>query len=182
MRYSSIRAHLKPYVIVSRRKTTINHAFAAAIAPSDTYDEDRIRDAIFLLEQDPDDDLVCVYCSAPAQTWDHVFATVKKSAFSGHGHRLGNLVPCCKQCNSAKGNKDWRQYLAQLGAPDTAERESRIASYLAKHAKQDFAPIGSASYDRLMRIKQEIMTLLAEADRLAKDIRDNAAESPVHGS
>ena len=54
MRYSTVRNHLKPYVIVSRRKTTINHAFAAAVAPSDAYDELRVREAIYILGQDPD--------------------------------------------------------------------------------------------------------------------------------
>ena len=49
MRYSTIRNHLKPYVIVARRRTTINHAFAAAVAPSDEYDEQRIRAAVAML-------------------------------------------------------------------------------------------------------------------------------------
>lgn len=101
MRYPTVRNHLKPYVMVSRRKTTINHAFAAAIAPSDDYDVQRVRQALALLGQDPDQDLRCAYCGATAQTWDHVFATVKDSRFSGYGHRLGNLLPCCKFCNSA---------------------------------------------------------------------------------
>ena len=117
MHYSTIRSHLKPYVIVARRRTTINHAFAAAIAPSDEYVADTVREAMQALGQDSER-LLCVYCSAPAQTWDHVFATVKNSNFSGHGHRLGNLLPCCKPCNSAKGNKNWRLFIEQLGQPD----------------------------------------------------------------
>jgi len=30
MRYKSIIGHLRPYTMLSRRRTTINHAFAAA--------------------------------------------------------------------------------------------------------------------------------------------------------
>jgi hypothetical protein len=123
VRYSSIRIHLRPYNIVARRATTINHAFAAAIAPSDAYEEARIREAIRLLGQDPDTDLMCVYCDAPAKTWDHVFATVKQTKFSGFGHRLGNLVPCCKPCNSEKGNKPWDTFLRSRGP----QHEQQIA-------------------------------------------------------
>ena len=43
MRYREIREHLRPYSVVAKRTTTINHAFAAVIAPSDAYDEGRIN-------------------------------------------------------------------------------------------------------------------------------------------
>ena len=99
MHYSSIRSHLKPYVIVARRKSTISHAFAAAIAPSDVYSEDQVRGAITELAMNPDEDLVCAYCGVKAQTWDHVYATVRDTHFSGFGHRLGNLLPCCLAAN-----------------------------------------------------------------------------------
>jgi hypothetical protein len=173
MRYSSIRSHLKPYDIVARRKTTINHAFAAAIAPSDTYDEHRVREAILALGQDPDQELICVYCGSPAQTWDHVFATVQDSKFSGCGHRLGNLLPCCKPCNSAKGNKDWRRFLAGLLLSDEIrqKREGKIDDYLSKFFSQDVIPSYVPEYERLQHIKQQVMSLLTEADELAKAIR-----------
>jgi 5-methylcytosine-specific restriction endonuclease McrA len=174
MHYSSIRNHLKPYAMVARRKTTINHAFAAAIAPSDEYSEDRVREAILTLGQDPDQSLLCAYCSASAQTWDHVFATVKNSNFSGHGHRLGNLLPCCKHCNSAKGNKDWRFYLAQLNHPNQSEYASRISAYLAKYSVLDQLPQDSPEHQRLAEIKSKVIALLAEADQIAKVIRGSA--------
>jgi len=176
MRYPKVRGHLKPYGIVARRKTTINHAFASAIAPSDTYDEQRVREAISTLGQDPDQELMCVYCGSPAQTWDHVFATVQDSKFSGHGHRLGNLLPCCKPCNSAKGNKDWRRFLSGLQFPEQIqqERESRIAVFLSKFVVHDTIPSHVPEYERLQQVKHQVMLLLAEADELAKTIRELA--------
>lgn len=175
MRYSTVRNHLRPYVIVSRRKTTINHAFAAAIAPSDDYDEQRVREAVAVLGQDPDHELLCAYCGAPAQTWDHVFATVKASRFSGHGHRLGNLLPCCKPCNSAKGNKDWRQFVSELELPPTVRQVTaeHIDDYVARFSLQDSVPEESPEYERLLQIRAEVLKLLAEADRVAKLIRDH---------
>lgn len=170
MHYSSVRSHLKPYAIVARRKTTINHAFAAAIAPNDEYVADVVREAMITLGQNPEN-LRCSYCDAPAQTWDHVFATVKNSNFSGHGHRLGNLLPCCKQCNSAKGNKDWRQFITTLNLPDCPERSARIELYLAKYASTDKLPEQSPDYRRLLEIKTQVLGLLAEADQIAQQIR-----------
>lgn len=174
MHYSSIRNHLKPYVIVARRKTTINHAFAAAIAPSDDYFDVRVREAIVLLGQDPDKALLCSYCGELAQTWDHVFATVKNSHFSGHGHRLGNLLPCCKRCNSAKGNRDWRMYITSLGLPlpHCEARVALIEGFLGRYANRDPAPAQSPEYLRLMQVKEQVMLLLADADQLAKTIRE----------
>lgn len=180
MHYLSIKSHLKPYLIVARRRTTINHAFAAAIAPSDTYSDSRVREAILVLGQDPDQDLNCAYCGAPAQTWDHVFATVKDSSFSGFGHRLGNLLPCCKPCNSAKGNKNWQRYIVGLNLPDCEERATRIDSYLTKYATHDAGPQQSPDYERLLQIKEQVMTLLAEADRIAKAIRENKWTDPFN--
>ena len=173
MRYPSVRSHLKPYEIVARRKTTINHAFAAAIAPSDTYDEQQVREAISTLGHDPDQDLICAYCGSPAQTWDHVFATVQDSKFSGYGHRLGNLLPCCKPCNSAKGNKDWRHFLTCLQLPEQIrqEREHRITAFLSKFFVQDTIPSHVPEYEQLQQIKHQVMLLLATADELAKTIR-----------
>ncbi|WP_420093107.1 HNH endonuclease [Noviherbaspirillum denitrificans] len=172
MRYSSIKSHLKPYVIVARRRTTINHAFASAIAPSDAYSDSLVRAAVLVLGQDPDKDLACAYCGDPAQTWDHIFATVKDSRFSGHGHRLGNLLPCCKPCNSKKGNKNWRDYLAGLNLPDYDKQAARIDAYLTRYSTQDLLPQESPEYERLLQIKEQVMTLLAEADQIARVIRD----------
>jgi len=41
MRYKSIASHLRHYSMLGRRRTTINHAFASAAAPSDEFDDER---------------------------------------------------------------------------------------------------------------------------------------------
>jgi 5-methylcytosine-specific restriction endonuclease McrA len=176
MRYKTIRSHLKPYVIVSRRKTTINHAFAASIAPSEAYDEKRVREAVAVLGQDPEKDLLCAYCRAPAQTWDHVFATVKNSSFSGYGHRLGNLLPCCKPCNSAKGNKEWKRFLVELELPAVVHQTavSRIDAYLSTFSFEASVPVSAPEYERFLQIRADVLKLLSEADLLATRIRDQA--------
>jgi len=177
MRFSDIRRYLKPYSMVAARSTTINHAFAAAIAPSDPYDESTIREAIKYLGQDPDTDLLCVYCGSSAETWDHVFATVKDKAFSGYGHRVGNLLPCCKPCNSKKGHKAWQIYLG--GFPSTSyreDRESKIKAYLEAYSVRDAVATHLPEYKRLQELRQQVLSLLAEADAVASTIRRKASE------
>jgi hypothetical protein len=176
MHYRSVRQHLRPYVIVARRRTTINHAFAAAIAPHDKYDEQRVRHAVELLGQSPDEPLVCAYCGGAAATWDHIYATVVSSAFSGHGHRLGNLLPCCKPCNSAKGNKDWETYLRTVPADPAviAQRVARIRGYLAEFEITDDVPDGDPDYSALQDLRKQVLELLSQADELAARIRHRA--------
>ena len=99
MKPSGIKRHLRPYSMVQRRKTTINHAFASALAPCDEYDENRVAEAMALLGQTDLDDLRCVYCDSAAETWDHLVGLVKDSKLNGYGHQIGNLVPCCRDCN-----------------------------------------------------------------------------------
>lgn len=173
MRLRSIGNHLRPYVMVARRRTTINHAFAAAVAPSDNYDEERLREAVRILGLDPDHDLACAYCGALAETWDHVFATVRQSRFSGHGHTLGNLLPCCKPCNSRKGNKPWDAHLNSLGL-EPAQRASRaeaISKYLETYAVYDSVVMDTPDIQRLEEIRKQVLSLLEEGDRVARRVR-----------
>ena len=176
MRYRDIRRYLKPYSMIASRTTTINHAFAASIAPSDSYDEQRVREALAVLGQDPDTSLLCAYCGAEAETWDHVHATVKDKVFSGFGHRIGNLLPCCKPCNSKKGNKDWRAFLNSLSIPESLrkKRESRIDDYLNQYCSIDAIPEHLAEYHELQELRLKVLELIQKADQLATIVRRKA--------
>jgi hypothetical protein len=173
MRLKSISIHLRPYLMLARRQTTINHMFAAAIAPADIYDEGTIGRAIQLLGQDPERDLECAYCGDLADTWDHVFATVKDSQFSGYGHRLGNLLPCCKQCNSRKGNKTWDAHLSLLGLMpnEHSARHGAIERYIAEFGIQESSPAASPDLRRPDEIRRQVLSLLHEGDLVAGRVR-----------
>jgi hypothetical protein len=182
MRIKSISKHLRPYLMLARRRTTINHAFAAAVAPSDTFEEAIVAEAMTMLGMNPDDDLICAYCHGAAETWDHIFATVKDSRFSGHGHRLGNLLPCCKLCNSRKGNKPWQTHLSSLSMADDERkaREEAITNYIARYGVADTVASTSADHYRLDAIRLQVLELLVEGDRIAAKIRQrtNAVPDP----
>lgn len=184
MHCQDIKRHLQPYSIFKRRKTTINHAFASAIAPCDSYDIERIKTAIRALGQDPEGELTCIYCDEPAETWDHVFATVKGSEFSGAGHRIGNLVPCCKPCNSRKGNKHWDEFL-RASYPESRALDEKLAlirSYLERFFERDALPANLSAYAELLKIKSDIFSLMKKADAFATQIRltanSNSAAPP----
>lgn len=172
MQYESIKQYLEPYSIEKNRKTTITHAFASSIAPFDVFDKERMRSAIRSLGQDPDADLHCAYCGGQAETWDHVHAIVRDRKFSGYGHRIGNLLPCCKTCNSKKGNKDWLPFLKTLPEGDQRnEREVRIKGYLESYCKPDQIPDHLPEYQDLQILLDQVLDLFKRADDLAAKIR-----------
>lgn len=66
----------------------------------------------------------CAYCSAPADTLDHV-----KPRHKGGNTVTNNLVPACRECNRSKGSEDWLNwYMRQSTYNDL--RISRIRAWL----------------------------------------------------
>lgn len=61
----------------------------------------------------------CAYCTAAADTLDHV---VPRSA--GGLTVAQNLVPACRGCNGRKGSVDWREWFSeqQFHCPGRAAR------------------------------------------------------------
>lgn len=181
MKKQSIKSHLAPYSILQKRKTTVNHAFASAIAPVDEYDEVKLGEALRQLGQDPDGDLNCIYCELRAETWDHLIGLVEKGELRGYGHQLGNLVPCCRDCNSKKGAKSWDAHLREV-VPDQSAFEAKyslVASYLDRYAAsvnlKRAAEILPDDWMRYCEIKQQILRLMAEADTVATRLRSVVA-------
>jgi len=177
MKRQSIKAHLAPYSIFQRRRTTINHAFASAIAPVADYDDLKVSAALRLLGQDPDGDLYCVYCGLRATTWDHLIGLVEKAELRGYGHQIGNLVPCCRDCNSKKGAKGWETYLREVVPEQSAfeVKQSLIAGYLKGYAAlvnlKQAAELLPDDWTRYCAIKQEVFRLMEEADIIATRLR-----------
>lgn len=167
-----LKGLLRPLNITAT-KGTIKSKFAAAIAPHDEYDEAEARKLLRRLGQDPDA-LICVYCGASADTWDHVVGTVSSGEFSGTGHRLRNLVPCCSRCNTRKGKKNWRDYLNGLSQPASIrnKRADRIAAHITGcEEDSDKAWRYFPEYTQLQDKRDKILKLMEEGDELAETIR-----------
>ncbi|MBI5888371.1 MAG: hypothetical protein HZB82_06650 [Deltaproteobacteria bacterium] len=179
MKKQSIKSHLKPYSIFQKRKTTINHAFASALAPTDDYNEQHVNNAINSLYQNPDSDLICVYCDNTAETWDHLVGLVKEGNLRGYGHQIGNLVPCCKECNSKKGSKDWQEFIDSEKQDE--EKRSRLKRCLQTYIEHFAKPVDINTintempneYMEYLGIREQIFSLMKRADTLVEIIRNN---------
>jgi hypothetical protein len=178
MKIESIKKHLSPYSIYQKRHTTIAHAFASALAPVDVYDEAKLLNALKAFGQKDADDIRCVYCEKPAQTWDHLVCLVKKGELNGYGHQIGNLVPSCKDCNSSKGAKDFRVFVAGLISLSDAQKKrllTRLENHqqLAKPFKAGDSPADiRKKLDQLKSLKAKIYDLMKQADAIASEIKE----------
>lgn len=179
MKKEDIKRHLKTYSVYSKRRTTINHAFASAIAPSDDYSEEKMDKALSFLGQTPDADLLCVFCDSEAETWDHLLGLVKGGELRGFGHQIGNLVPCCKECNSKKGSKEFDRFITESNRI-TKDKENLIIllqNYQKEFAKEiDLDRLRDRSpkeYDEFIKTKEQIFRLMSEADELANILRES---------
>jgi HNH endonuclease len=177
MKKKDIKRHLQDYSIYGKRSTTIAHAFASALSVADIYDERKIDEALKLLGQDPNKDLLCVYCDQPAETWDHIMAIVKNGKFSGYGHQVGNLIPCCKDCNSKKGNRNWKNFLITKRPNEGINPNliDRIETYI-KNNTMHFEDLLDEDIkneiEKLEQIKEQVCSLFKTGDEQAKIIRE----------
>ena len=177
MTLKSIRSHLAPYSIFSKRKTTVTHAFASALAPSDEFDKERVEAALDALGQKNLKQLTCVYCSKLAQTWDHLENLVKDGKLNGYGHQIGNLVPCCRDCNSAKSGKPFHKYveILPLSPDEKGNLIARLQNHLAQAKPIDKAGLdteGQKALDKFNEIQAQILKLMEEADTYAQILRE----------
>lgn len=177
MKKEDIKKHLSIYSIYNKRRTTINHAFASSIAPSDSYDDIKVSEAISYLGQSANSVLKCVYCEDEAQTWDHLVGLVKNNELRGYGHQIGNLVPCCKECNSKKGSKDYKVFIHEHNKIRKNKEKliNLLSSYQETYStKLNFEKLkASQEYEDFLIIKDKIFELMKEADLIAEKIRKN---------
>lgn len=94
---------------IKSRTSTIAKSLATSIIPriEPTQDEIKRVKAFFSV----DDGLRCAYCSDPATEWDHFHPLIKDKKPSGYVTEIFNLVPCCRNCNSSKGNREWKEWM-----------------------------------------------------------------------
>lgn len=84
---------------------------------------------------------------------------------------IGNLLPCCGNCNEKKGNKDWEAFLKQKGNSNKKIRilKKYFKKYLpAKINPEKLCPRESKQLDN---IKSKIFKLFKKADKIAVKVK-----------
>jgi hypothetical protein len=182
MKSKSIKSHLSEFSIYQKRKTTIANAFASARAPQDLFALNKAESLLKALGQADMEQLTCVYCGKPAQTWDHLVGLVKngKLRADGYGHQIGNLVPCCKTCNSQKAGKPFEDYVKSLGkAPSDQDLLlKQLHKHLSSAKRIDTFVLDTKAEDALEKYDEKmksILNLMRQADELAKVIREGSS-------
>lgn len=106
---------------------------------------------------------LCAYCSSARQlVMDHA---VPISRVELGEHRLGNLVPACRSCNSTKGQKRYDDFLrAQRDRPDSVARIAMIEEHMAFHG---YAPLTDvlepSDADKVRELIESLRIQVAEA-------------------
>jgi hypothetical protein len=99
----------KPLKITSRT-SSITNSFVQAIIPSMHPTPEEKRNALAVLNIDPEK-ISCVYCGSNASDWDHLRPLVHKKRPSGYINNIRNAVPSCGPCNQSKGGAEWRKWI-----------------------------------------------------------------------
>ena len=101
----------------------------------------------------------------------------KNNELRGYGHQIGNLVPCCKECNSKKGSKDYKVFIHEHNKIRKNKENliNLLSSYQETYStKLNFEKLkASQEYEDFLIIKDKIFELMKEADLIAEKIRKN---------
>ncbi len=117
---------------ITGRSTSIRNVFVAAIVPILRPSASEIRQALEILELDPND-LRCSYCGGISTEWDHLQPLVKDGKPTGYPSSIRNLVPACGKCNQSKGKSNWKEWM--LGAAPRSPSARGVVDVMHRVAK-----------------------------------------------
>lgn len=180
LKASGMKAWLTQYK-VSGRSSTVTNAFVAALLPHDEYDAKVVEQAMKDLGQ-TGEELSCVYCGKPANTWDHLINLVQARKANGHGHRVRNLVPCCSTCNSSKGGTPFDDWIlgyehpkkGQIEGANCIEGDRKELVKLLSDYQSKCPPRSDNDReleDKLMAMRDCVLIILKQADKLVEETR-----------
>lgn len=97
-------------VTIKQRISSITNAFVSGIVPAKEPSYEEIQKALKVLGQS-EGKVRCVYCGGKMTLWDHLNPLIKNKKHSGYITEIANLVPACSDCNSSKGNSNWKKWM-----------------------------------------------------------------------
>jgi hypothetical protein len=137
------------------------------------------------LKQDPDKELRCVFCGKSASSWDHLYPVVKDREFHGYGNWLGNLVPCCTNCNSQKRGNTWSDFLKSSDPKNFQAKERMLEKYYRKYGRPRITPskisvLCGKDIRHLSKLREEIFQRMKQADRVASTIHEKLQKGQLN--
>jgi hypothetical protein len=113
----------------------------------------------------------CAYCDGgAAEQMDHGIP-INRSKLGEH--RLGNVIPACKKCNTEKHQRDYREHLR-----DHRERIDRIETYMANRG---YTPLGDNDQVKAI-LEQAHKEVGALADRYIDILNRFLIQSPTEST
>ena len=119
------------HATLKARTSTISNAFVQSFTPwitelsSDEEKEilDLYKKCRFIDENESKLEK-CAYCGAKASTADHFHPLVKNGEATGYITEIYNLIPCCGECNSSKGNTPFDEWYKNEKTKDEIKQRS----------------------------------------------------------
>lgn len=170
---------------VSARISTINNAFAQSVIPR-ILEEDQEKLKTYYHELGIKEGQ-CAYCLKDrASTGDHLRPLIKDKLPTGYLTNISNIVPCCSECNSSKGGKDFEVWyksnknlerLKKIGLTEKQinDRYNTITRYLTKHKQKplNFKNIvGIADWNEFIKRKKQLEKLLNDDKKFCDKLLD----------
>ena len=103
----------------------------------------------------------CVYCGeAKTLQIDHAIPINKQCLGE---HRLGNIVPSCKECNSAKSSKDFREFLGEdIERAQFIEDYMKSKNYVPLKDNEQVQMILEMAYREVGAVAERYITIINE--------------------
>lgn len=103
----------------------------------------------------------CAYCGALTELLMEHAIPINKEKLGEH--RLGNLVPSCKQCNSNKGGKDFRAFLeADTVAISKIEEYMDSRNYVPLEDNEQIKKILNMAHKEVAALADRYITIINE--------------------
>jgi len=131
-------------------------------------------------------DGTCAYCGATATAENRGIVPDHLVAVTDFGELVpGNIVPACQSCNDSRGNKPWREFLANRFPVDAANRVARIERYIAVHNYSPRSPEASLSPEELVQYNDlvaEWASFLVKAQELQSKVAHRRSQAATVAS
>ena len=117
----------------------------------------------------------CAYCGQEATHLDHLHPMVRDNEPTGFGTDPGNLVPCCKNCNTPKGNMAWEDFMRSSKCEHIAKPNKTIQQSINERIQNisDFQKVMPAQFtDINPAMKQQWKTLWQSLEQQLKNTED----------